>query len=212
VHLDLVDVLRCPAPHADGWLVCATTDTRGRILHEGWLGCPICQAQYPVRDGVVDMGEPIGSPSQAPPRDDDVVRLAAALDLVSPGRLVVLMGAWAAYAAALSTIVPVRLVCIDTMESVPEVDDIVIAQMRGASARSVARGQVDGIALDAAHATAMQRDAAVHALRAQGRLVLPATIAMPDGVTRLTGDDELHVGVRGAVESVPVSLARRRAP
>ena len=54
MFIELVDALRCPQPHAESWLVVASTRTQARHILEGTLGCPVCRAEYPIVDGVVD--------------------------------------------------------------------------------------------------------------------------------------------------------------
>jgi hypothetical protein len=138
-----------------------------------------------------------------------VIALAAALDLLTPGRLLVLMGAWGAFAPRLHALVPIRAVLIDS-PVLAEHDDAPTMPIVGGTARAVAPAQVDGVAIGPDAISAAQLEAAAGALRTGGRLVLPAGVPMPDGVTSLAADDVLHVGVRETVPSAPVSL--RRAP
>ena len=56
MQLDLVDLLRCPAPHDEMPLVCVARSTTGRELRDATLGCPTCHAEFPVRDGVAWLG------------------------------------------------------------------------------------------------------------------------------------------------------------
>ena len=53
MFVELVDLLRCPRPHEDTWLVAAAEAMSGRHIVRGTLGCPVCEAEYPIRDGVV---------------------------------------------------------------------------------------------------------------------------------------------------------------
>jgi len=41
---ELVDVLRCPRPHEESWLVLAAHRLDGRDIMAGVLGCPVCHA------------------------------------------------------------------------------------------------------------------------------------------------------------------------
>ena len=55
MFIELVDALRCPRPHEESWLVLAASRLEARHVLEGTLGCPVCHAQYPIRDGIVDL-------------------------------------------------------------------------------------------------------------------------------------------------------------
>ena len=81
MYIPLVDILRCPRPHDETWLVASIVRAEARDIIDGVLGCPICSAEYPIRDGAVDFG---GAGAPAPyiaPGEESAVRIAAALDL-----------------------------------------------------------------------------------------------------------------------------------
>ena len=52
MHLELVELLRCPVPHAPGVLVASADVIANRYVSEGLLGCPECYAEYVIRGGV----------------------------------------------------------------------------------------------------------------------------------------------------------------
>ena len=52
MHLELVELLRCPVPHAPGVLVASADVIANRYVSEGLLGCPGCYAEYVIRGGV----------------------------------------------------------------------------------------------------------------------------------------------------------------
>src|SRR6185503_886992 len=82
VFIPLVDSLRCIAGHDETWLVASIERSEERDIRQGFLGCPICLAEYPIRDGIayfgVDPAEPVVA-AMAGVEDDDALRLAAAL-------------------------------------------------------------------------------------------------------------------------------------
>lgn len=61
MHVDLVESLRCPNPHADGWLVAAADRIVARRIIEGFIGCPVCRAEWAIRDGELDFRQPVGA-------------------------------------------------------------------------------------------------------------------------------------------------------
>ncbi|MGH7617800.1 MAG: hypothetical protein ACREPM_11270, partial [Gemmatimonadaceae bacterium] len=85
----LVDTLRCPNAHDETWLVASIERAEERDIREGTLGCPVCLAEYPIRDGIVRFAD-VTLPALEAPREDDAVRLAAALDLTEPRMTAVL--------------------------------------------------------------------------------------------------------------------------
>src|SRR5689334_5423026 len=103
MFVELIDLLRCPRPHEDTWLVASAEETASRHILRGALGCPLCGAEYPVVDGVADFGEaPVAGPAEDHVDADDTMRAAALLGLTAPGATVVLGGVWQAVAAPLA--------------------------------------------------------------------------------------------------------------
>jgi hypothetical protein len=96
MFIPLVDSLRCIAGHEDTWLVASIERNEDRDIRHGFLGCPICFAEYPIREGVVYFGvDPSAAITTTMPahiQEDDAVRLAAALDLTDPRMVAVLFG------------------------------------------------------------------------------------------------------------------------
>ena len=109
MFIELVDALRCPRPHEESWLVLAATRLEARHVREGALGCPVCRAEYPIRDGIADFS--LDMPRNAADRtrsagegsiqDVGAGDLAALLDLGDALGFVVLVGAWGHRADAL---------------------------------------------------------------------------------------------------------------
>jgi len=209
MFVELIDRLRCPRPHEEGWLVATASRTVGRHIEEGALGCPVCGAEYAIREGEVWFGgsEP-GTPVPAPRvREDEPVRLAAMLGLDDRGGLYVLDGAWSGCAPAIASMFPdARLVFLASPE--------------GQGASVVLRGTGDAIPLVAggARGVALQRaapalvDAAARVLAAGGRLVAPAASVVPEAITLVARDETWWVGARASSSiSAPVT-PRRAAP
>jgi len=210
VFIPLVDILRCPRPHDETWLVASIDRAEGRDIVDGTLGCPICSAEYPIRDGVVDFG---GAPAATPyiaPRDDEAVRLAAALDLTDARAIALLQGAWGAHAPLIRSISPAQLLLVNPPEGVASGDGISI--VRGATA-PVAASTVHGAAVSTTASAAMI-SSLVPAVRAGGRLLAPTGMPIPDGFAQLARDADVWVAglAPGASVSAPVPLTRRAPP
>ncbi|HUF26921.1 MAG TPA: hypothetical protein VMM18_08075 [Gemmatimonadaceae bacterium] len=206
MFIELIDSLRCPNRHEDSWLVGAFDRLQEREVLTGRLGCPICRAQYEIVDGIVRFDPPVAAPvddpheSEAAPGADDALRLAAMLDLASPGGLIVLAGEWTRIGVALAAFADSRLLLLNAPESVAES----VARRSGLSAVicrgaiPVAPGSCRGIALGSGEETARLANSAVGALRAGGRLVAPVTVDVPEGIAELARDASLWVGARVA--------------
>lgn len=62
MHLELVDLLRCPKPHTTSVLVAAANRVEQRFVIDGTLGCPECLAEYPIENGVAMFAPSVSEP------------------------------------------------------------------------------------------------------------------------------------------------------
>ncbi len=200
MFIELVDDLRCPRPHEETWLVASADRTDDRDIVEGTLGCPICHAEYPIRDGVVwftDPGSLARRSTRAPKADAELaMRLAALLDLSDAQGLALLAGSWASVAPLLRELVPTHVVLLNPDAPVPAGAGISVLQV--ASGIPLAAATCRGVALDASTTEADDLGAAVRVLRARGRLVAPLSTPVPPEVTELARDERLWVAERSA--------------
>jgi uncharacterized protein YbaR (Trm112 family) len=212
VFIELVDDLRCPRPHEDTWLVASTDRTEGRAIVQGTLGCPICRAEYPIRDGVVWFDEPRYVAGAA--RDTSVavdselaMRLGALLDLSDADGFALLAGSWGPVAQLLRGVVPTHLVLLNPQPPVAAAAGISVLEI--AAGIPLADATCRGVALDDGHADAAHLEAAVRVLRPRGRLVATAATPLPPGVAELARDDRLWVAERAPAPPKLVTLQPR---
>jgi uncharacterized protein YbaR (Trm112 family) len=92
MFIELTDHLRCPAAHDEAFLVLLPETIVDRQVRIGTLGCPVCNAAYPVKDGVVHFGVPTSPPSSPPSAPPPIAGLAAFLGLGGPGGYVGMVG------------------------------------------------------------------------------------------------------------------------
>lgn len=210
MFIELVNDLRCPRQHEETWLVASAVRTVDRDIVEGTLGCPICHAEYPIRDGTAWFDEMSAvAPSSVRPDAERAMRIAALLDLSDAQGFAVLAGSHGPLADVLRGVVPPHLVALNPTSPV--------ATGQGTSALVIRDGipladaTCRGVVLDAAHADATHLEAAVRVLQPRGRLVAPAATPLPHSVSELARDDELWVAERNAAPPKLVSL-RARAP
>jgi uncharacterized protein YbaR (Trm112 family) len=209
VHIELIDLLRCPASHAVSTLVLTAGRWDGRRVIEGTLGCPVCRAEYPIRSGVTDFAggtsdraQPIvAEPSSQP---EAAMRLAAQLDLQEPGAVVVLAGSYARLAFDLVELVQARCLAVNAPAAVSGADGILVVERL-----PLATAALRGTALDDQNATPALLAEVVRALGTGGRLVVSAATGVPAGVDVLARDATEWVASVRKPASALVSLGRR---
>ena len=210
MFIPLVDLLRCPRPHEETWLVASIDQAIDRDIVTGTLGCPVCLAEYPIRDGIV-LFDDVAVATRLPAngvREDDAVRLAAALDLTDARMTALLHGAWGAYAPVLRGLTPAQLLLVNPPNVIASGDGVSIIRVSGEL--PLARGSIAGVAVDDDAADAMLASF-VSSLRAGGRMLGRNRRPIPPGVAELARDEEVWVAQReaSAAESAPVTLSRR---
>jgi uncharacterized protein YbaR (Trm112 family) len=213
MFIELVDALRCPRPHEESWLVVSAERLVARHILEGTLGCPVCKAEYPVHDGVVDFSGGAHHPPapDAPPSAEQAMRLAAFLGLDDAQGFAVLLGAWGAHAIELRGMVDCPLMLIDPPSEVDAAPGLSIIRTTGPI--PLAAGSARGIAIDIPdlHGDHPDRVAsAVRATRAKGRVVGPASLPIPAELRELARDEQHWVAEREAVASPLVTLRVKR--
>jgi uncharacterized protein YbaR (Trm112 family) len=212
MHLDLIDILRCPLPHEDSWLVAAVVRVDGRRMLEGTLGCPVCGAEYAVRDGVAEFsGEPEvrhAPPLPAPVDESRVLRTAALLGLGESGRIVMLAGEACDVAPQLGAFPPVHVIAIDPAHALPDAEHV--SALAVGARIPLAHASIHGAQLDDAAVARWSTDAFVPLLKPRGRLIAPASAPLPAELTLLARDEREWVAERGAAATPPVPLVLAR--
>ena len=189
MFIPLVDVLRCTRPHEETWLVASIDRAEDRDILEGTLGCPSCLAEYPIHDGIVSFESSVARPEFLQPSESDVLRLAAALDLVDPRMTAVLHGSWGSCAPLIRGVSPVPLLLVNPPEGIASGDGISIVL---SSVAPIAAAAVNGVAVDARVTDAMIGSLA-RSLRGGGRMVGPIALTLPESLVEIARDDELWV-------------------
>ena len=192
MFIEVIDQLRCVTPHEDSWLVATFLERDGRFIIEGALGCPICQREYRIHNGVAYFGNDVAS--QAAPSDDapdpDPMAAAAFLD-AAEGVTIVLGGTWATTASAIVDMLPMRAFTMNAPQSVSETEHII--PLHSTEGIPLAPHSVRGIALDNANATEANITTASKVLTPRGRLVVPAHIPVPTDMSELARDEHYWV-------------------
>ena len=219
MFIELVDALRCPRPHEESWLVLAASRLEYRHVRAGTLGCPVCHAEYPIRDGIVDFrladddapNQASSQPDRAPGIAEHVAAetLAAMLNLGDALGFAVLIGEWTRLAEGLLQGLdhPPPLLLVDPIAGIEMAPGL--SGVRTGVALPLAAGAARAVAVDGIDDKRLA--SAAHATRAGGRLLAPARASVPAGVRELARDDSVWVGEREAPPAPLVRLHVRRA-
>jgi uncharacterized protein YbaR (Trm112 family) len=212
VIVDLVDAMRCPEAHQPTALITAVDRLVGRSVMTGALGCPVCNARYPVVDGAAIFDPTwyarLRTEAAVPPAQDaDGIRVAALLDLTDSDGVVLLEGAMGAVGAPLRALTGTALVLLNPPGPVPAGGDLSVIY---GPVAPFAPGSLRGAAFSAAPTVEVVASV-IAAVRPGGRLMAPLALPVPPGVAELARDAHGWVGARQAEASmIPVSLSRGR--
>ena len=205
MFLPLIDRLRCLNAHEDTWLVASIDRAEERDVLEGTLGCPVCSAEYRIREGVVWFGEAPVAEDETP-SSAEALRLAAALDLTDARMTAILHGSWGAHAAILRGLTPAHVLLVNPPTSVTSGDGISIVR---APVAPVAAAWADAAALDRADGAMAESIRAT--LRGGGRLLARADVPVLPGFNELARDADVWVArlEAGAEAGAPIAISRR---
>lgn len=190
--LELTEILRCPADHEESYVVCVTYAVEGSHVVRGVIGCPVCQAEYPIVDGVADLraethrrtdaqAHSDGAPSAGPLTAEAA---AAFLGLRGPGGYVLLAGSGARLAADLAALVPgVHVVCVNAAEGLPRA--VAASYLRAANGVPVKSSWMRGVVLGADCAGEPWLAEGARLLLGGLRMVVEDEGAAPEGVAEL---------------------------
>ena len=105
MFIELTDILRCPQPHDEQFLVLIPGDMEARSVRTGHLGCPVCHREYRIRDGVADLAS-TSAPAPGTSAGIEPDALAAFLGLTGPGGYVGVVGGNSGLGQALIEAIP----------------------------------------------------------------------------------------------------------
>jgi len=202
MHIELTEMLRCPEPHREEFLVLSTGEMSGRMVRAGIVGCPVCQREYEIVDGIVyferrEMREERGAKTAHPPslisHLPDPQTLQALLDLSGPGGYVVLLGSAVHYSVGLAALMGgIHFLGVNPPPDVEELPvlSLLVCEGKIPLRDAIARGVVVGSESSGAAWLAESR----RVLLPGRRLVIENETTRPDGVTQLATGQGLFVG------------------
>lgn len=198
MFVELLESLRCPREHEAAPLVASATRTEHRHILEGVLGCPVCEAEFPIRDGVLRLGEAPRAAAE-PASPEMAMRIAAFLELSDARGFALLCGSWGAQASALAQLTETPVVLVNPPEGIRDGAAVIVTPDR----LPFAPGSARGAALDSRQPRELVESALV-AVRDGGRVMGPAVMPVPDHLTEIARDDRHWLAERVAA-SPPVS-------
>ena len=193
MHIELTEVLRCPESHREEFLVLSTGEMSGRMVRAGIVGCPVCQKEYEIVDGVVYFSPPhtlLPSPASSAA---DAQTLQALLDLSGPGGYVVLIGSASRYAVGLAALMGgIHFLGVNPPPDAEELPilSLLVCEKRIPLRDAMARGVVVGGESSSAPWLAEARRVVLPGRR----LVIESETARPEGITQLAIGQGLFVG------------------
>lgn len=211
MFIPLVDILRCVNAHDETWLVASIERADERDIKSGMLGCPVCAAEYPIRDGVVVFDDGVVRTPYRAPDEREAIRLAASLDLTEARTTAVLVGEWGAHAPMIRALSPSQLLLVNPPAGVVSGDGVSIVLVSLSARAPLAVASVHAVAYDAgAHGEMIA--SLLQALRGGGRVVAPASSSVPAGLMELARDDDVWVAMRDAAEttSAPIGISMKK--
>lgn len=199
MDLAIVQRLICPVPHASTPLVVRADLAEHGRMQKGVLGCPVCQVEWEVHNGIAHFGARAAHPANVVP---DAATLAAFLGLTDP-QLVVTDGVPAQVVESLVREFGAMVVALDA-----DVAPTTATVLDGAPIVPLADGIASGAVLLRSRDAAFVASA-VRSMAPEGRLVGIVALELPAGVREIARNNELWVAVR-EIPMVPVELLRRR--
>lgn len=190
MYIEFIDLLRCTEPHEESQLVAALNQLDGRHVIEAKLGCPVCGAAFYIRDAIAVFDEAVVVPPPVLHDDSYAMRISAFLDLITPGKVVLISGEFASASLSVAESSGARVVSLNSPSPVSAIDGV--AEIRAWSRIPLASKSLDGIALDESHSTAMMLVEASRLLRPGGRLLASARARLSANFRELARDSQ-HV-------------------
>lgn len=195
--LELTEILRCPRDHEESFVVCVAHRSEGRHVVAGVVGCPVCLAEFPIRDGVLAFAAHPGAPVPPPEREGAEVltadALATFLDLRGPGGYVVLAGGAGRLAPALTALLPdVHHVVVNAPRDAARSPDC--SYVSCPDRIPVKAAQVRAVVLGAGCTGGPWPAEAARVLLRGLRVVIEDERASPDGISELARGAGVFVG------------------
>ncbi|HWO89417.1 MAG TPA: hypothetical protein VNL98_09745 [Gemmatimonadales bacterium] len=198
MFIELTEALRCPRPHDESYLVCIPLEMDGRQVVRGGLGCPVCQAEFPIVEGTAWFAPP---GKTAPPRPDavepeyDAAALRTFVDLEGRGGYVALVGGAARHAASLADLLEgVHVAAVNPPDDAPR--SAAISVLMSPAMLPLKSRHLRAVVIGADYAASPWTEEAARALLPGLRAVIADAAVAVTGLAELARGAGLFIGER----------------
>ena len=195
MHIEVTEILRCPQPHDESYMICGPVTMDGRDVVRGGLACPVCRAEYPIVDRVAWFAPPDAvaglQAAAAPSLTADAVRTF--LDLQGGGGYVLLVGDATRLGPELASHLPLSaVVCCSLSSSRPDPGSLSV--IHSPRLLPVKRRSVRAVVVGSDASVDPWLSAAVETLLPGLRVIVEDEAAAPAGVVELARGAGVFVG------------------
>jgi len=196
MFIEVTEILRCPQPHEESYIICGPVSMDGRDVVRGGLACPVCRADYPIVDRVAWFAPPDAVAGLRPPGAPSSLTadgIRTFLDLQGGGGYVLLVGSAGRFGAELAGLLPSSaVVCLSLLSTRPEAGKLSI--IHSPRAMPVKRHCVRAVVVGSDAALEPWLSGAVDALLPGLRVIVEDEAAAPAGVVELARGAGVFVG------------------
>lgn len=199
MYIELAGMLRCPGDHEYMPCIVAPDEMDDRRVARGVVGCPVCEVEHSIQEGIVGFGEdPLLATGS---RSDDLTveempsvdAVQALLNLSGPGGYVALVGSGSRLAEELAELTPgVHFIGINPPPELRESENLSL--LRSPKMIPLNDGSVRGVLLGGEYVRASWMDEAGRILQPNGRLVAVVDELSATGVRQLVVGQGMWVG------------------
>ncbi len=205
MHRDLLDALRCPRDHEESWLVAMVARSTGVTLVDADLACPMCGAEFTVRESRATFG---GAERVASEGQSAATRVAALLGAASGQSPLLLTGHYARAGAAIAELVDVPQLWLDAPADA-DANVPMLSRLYRADRLPLGIETISAAAVDPVHGGSQMLTSIIRALRVGGRVLTSTVVERPGDLREIARDSEEWVAETTKRASGLVELRRR---
>ena len=201
MFIEITEVLRCPQPHAESYIICGPVTMDGRDVVRGGLMCPACHTEYPIVDRVAwfaPPGTPVQHAAASRPTELTAEAVQAFLDLQGGGGYLLTVGNAGRLGPALARLVPnVSVIGVNPPGDVKPSSGFSV--VRSPNALPIKAHSVRAVVVGADAAGPAWLEPSLAALLTGLRVVVESESVQPAGIVELMRGAGVSVGEKRAL-------------